>query len=45
MLSSNTKRLDRRANLLEPESVERFLANSNWSEGSKERVAEDLDTL
>ena len=36
------KRLDRKVNCLEPESVKRFLANSNWSEGGKERVAEDL---
>jgi integrase len=37
------KRLDRKVNLLEPGAVKRFLANSAWSEGGKERVAEDLD--
>jgi len=37
------KRLDRKFNILEPEAVKRFLAGSNWSEGGKERVAEDLD--
>jgi integrase len=37
------KRLDRKVNVLEPESVKRFLANSIWSEGGKERVTEDLD--
>ena len=37
------KRLDRRVNILEPEAVKRFLANSGWSEGGKERVVEDLD--
>jgi integrase len=39
------KRLDRRVNILEPEAVKRFLANSAWSEGGKERVVEDLDLL
>ena len=35
--------MDRKVNLVEPELVKRFLANSAWSEGGKERVAEDLD--
>jgi integrase len=39
------KRLDRKVNILEPEAVKRFLANSSWSEGGKERVVEDLDRL
>jgi integrase len=37
------KRLDRRCNIREPESVRRFLANCSWSEGGKERIAEELD--
>ena len=37
------KRLDRKVNILEPEVVKRFLAESRWSEGGKERVAEDLN--
>jgi len=37
------KRLDRKVNILEPEAVKRFLANSGWSEGGKEQVVEDLD--
>jgi integrase len=37
------KRLDRRCNILEPESVKRFLANSAWTEGGKERITEDMD--
>jgi integrase len=37
------KRLDRKVNILEPEVVKRFLASSNWSEGGKEHVVEDLD--
>ena len=30
-------------NVLEPDAVKRFLASSNWSEGGKERVVEDLE--
>jgi integrase len=37
------KRLDRQVSILEPEAVKRLLANSEWSEGGKERIAEDLD--
>jgi integrase len=37
------KRLDRKANVLEPEAVKRFLANSNWTDGGKQRITEDLD--
>ena len=37
------KRLDRRCNVLEPESVRRFLANCSWSEGGKQRITEEVD--
>jgi integrase len=37
------KRLDRRCNILEPASAKRLLSNSNWSEGGKLRIAEELD--
>jgi len=37
------KRLDRHCNIMEPESVKRFLANCSWSEGGKQRVAEKVD--
>jgi integrase len=37
------KRLDRQCNILEPETVKRFLANCSWTEGGKQRVAEEID--
>lgn len=37
------KRLDRRCNIIEPEAVKRFLANSSWSEGGKKRITEEVD--
>ena len=37
------KRLDRRCNITDPESVKRFLANSSWSEGGKQRITEEID--
>ena len=39
----SVKRLGRRCNISEPEAVKRFLANSNWSEGGKVRIAEEVD--
>jgi integrase len=37
------KRLDRRANILEPEAAKRFLADCNSNEGGKQRITEDVD--
>jgi integrase len=37
------KRLDRKCNIMEPESVRRFLANCNWNEGGKQRITEEVD--
>jgi integrase len=37
------KRLDRQVSIFEPEAVKRFLSNASWTEGGKERIAEDID--
>jgi len=37
------KRLDRRCNITDPESVKRFLANCSWTEGGKQRITEEVD--
>lgn len=37
------KRLSRRCNITDPESVKRFLANCPWSEGGKQRITEEVE--
>ena len=37
------KRLDRKCNILEPESVGRILANCDWNESGKQRITEEVD--
>ncbi len=37
------KRLDRRCNIMEPNSVGRFLADCDWNEGGKQRITEEVD--